>query len=167
MRYSVLTLLLIVAFCSISNAQESEIIQDTTIVKAPLLDSTFFKKDIFSILQEAGPYSNRVNVEQTNNLLTAFYNHIAQASNKKIAGYRVRIFFDNRQDARGLSNGVVGRFSDSYPETPVYRTYENPYFKVTVGDFRTKSEATMLLKRIKSDFPSAFLVKEIINFPPL
>jgi len=167
MRYFVLTLLLVLSFFSISNAQEVEVTQDTTIVKAPLLDSTFFKKDIFSILQEAGPYSNRVNVEQTNNLLTAFYNHIAQASNKKIAGYRVRIFFDNRQDAREHSRADSVRFATNNPAVHAYRNYDNPYFKVTVGDFRTKSEATMLLKRIESDFPSAFLVKEIINFPPL
>ena len=36
---------------------------------------------------------------------------------------------------------------------------------MTVGDFRTKSEAVELLNRIKSDFPSAFIVKENINYP--
>jgi hypothetical protein len=46
-----------------------------------------------------------------------------------------------------------------------YRTYANPYFKVTVGDFRTKSEAMELLSRIKSIFPAAFVVKENISYP--
>ena len=46
-----------------------------------------------------------------------------------------------------------------------YRTYTNPYFKVTVGDCRTKSEAMELLSRIKRNFPSAFVVKENIQFP--
>jgi hypothetical protein len=34
-----------------------------------------------------------------------------------------------------------------------------------VGDFRTKSEAMELLSRIKREFPSAFVVKESIEFP--
>ena len=46
-----------------------------------------------------------------------------------------------------------------------YRSYVNPYFKVTVGDFRTRSEAMQLLMEIKSDFPAAFIVKENINYP--
>ena len=45
------------------------------------------------------------------------------------------------------------------------RIYANPYFKVTVGDFRTRSEAVRLLERIKGSFPSAFVVKENIEFP--
>ena len=36
---------------------------------------------------------------------------------------------------------------------------------MTVGDFRTKSEAMELLSRIKYSFPSAFVVKENISYP--
>lgn len=167
MRYTLLSLLFVFAFCSYSSAQEAEIKQDTIIFRAPLLDSAFLRRDIFSILREGGPNLNRVSIDQSDNLLTAFNNHIALAVNKKITGYRLRIFFDNKQDARVHSSSVVNSFSSRYPEFPVYRTYENPYFKVTVGDFRTKSEATMLLKRIESEFQSAFIIKETINFPPL
>ena len=38
---------------------------------------------------------------------------------------------------------------------------------MTVGDCRTKSEAMALLGRIKKVFPSAFVVKENIAFPPV
>ncbi|MFA6335472.1 MAG: hypothetical protein WCX48_07945 [Bacteroidales bacterium] len=167
MRYPVLTLLFSLLFFSITNAQEEVILQDTSIVKTPLLDSAYFKKDIFLILHESGPYSNKINIEQTDDLKTAFNNHISLASNKRISGYRVRIFFDNSQSARVHSLGVKSSFSASYPDVPAYWTYDTPYFKVTVGDFRTKSEAMMLMKRIEPEFPSAFLVKETINFPPL
>jgi hypothetical protein len=52
-----------------------------------------------------------------------------------------------------------------YHDVVAYRSYANPYFKVTVGDFRTKSEAYRLLERIRHEFPSAFVVKESISFP--
>ena len=54
-----------------------------------------------------------------------------------------------------------------FPDILAYRTYTNPYFKVTVGDCRTKSEAMILLGRVKKAFPSAFVVKENIKYPPV
>ena len=57
------------------------------------------------------------------------------------------------------------KFEALYHDVSAYRSYANPYFKVTVGDCRTKSEAMELLERIKHEFPSAFVVKENINYP--
>ncbi len=157
-----------VFFLGVSSAQEIETQQDTTVVKtAPLLDSTYFKKDIFSILQESGPAANKINIEQTNAMKDALNSHIAASSGRKISGYRVRIFFDNKQEARSYSLAAKSSFASSHPDIPSYWNYDNPYFKVTVGDFRTKSEAMILIQQIKDEFPSAFLVKQTINFPPL
>ena len=86
-------------------------------------------------------------------------------ASREMTGYRVRIFFDNHRTARGESEAALNRFNGIYHDIPAYRTYANPYFKVTVGDFRTKSEAMALLERIQVDFPSAFVVKETIAFP--
>ena len=60
---------------------------------------------------------------------------------------------------------TLKRFEAKYHDIKAYRTYVNPYFKVTVGDFRTKSEAMGFLSRIVTEFPSAFVVKESIEFP--
>jgi hypothetical protein len=63
------------------------------------------------------------------------------------------------------SENTLKKFNTLFPDVMAYRIYANPYFKVTVGDFRTKSEAMALLARIKGDFPSAFVVKENIGYP--
>jgi hypothetical protein len=91
--------------------------------------------------------------------------HISANSKRTISGYRVRIFFDNKQTARAESENTLKKFNGLFPDVTAYRIYTNPYFKVTVGDFRTKSEAMALLARIKGDFPSAFVVKETIEYP--
>jgi hypothetical protein len=91
--------------------------------------------------------------------------HIESNSKRTSSGYRVRIFFDNKQTARTESEKTLKRFKELFPEVAAYRIYANPYFKVTVGDFRTKSEAMALLTRIKGAFPSAFVVKESIEYP--
>lgn len=87
------------------------------------------------------------------------------SANKKrpVSGYRIRIFFSNAQNAREASSETVERFATRYPDYPVYRSYVNPNFKVTVGDFHSKSDALRLLSVMRKDFPAAFIVRENIN----
>ena len=137
--------------------------------QAPALDSTLVGKNIFSILpsKDRGAKAN-VTVHQSQNILKALNNQIASNSSRRVSGYRVRIFNDNKQNSRGASEAALNRFKGMYPGIAAYRTYSNPYFKVTVGDFRTKSEAMQLLQQIRGSFPSAFIVKESsINYPPV
>lgn len=130
------------------------------------VDSTLAGKDIFLMLpsKQAGDKAD-VKVHQSNEVKASFREHVAANSRRTISGYRVRIFFDNKQTARNESETTLKKFNTLFPEVMAYRIYANPYFKVTVGDFRTKSEAMALLARIKGDFPSAFVVKENIEYP--
>lgn len=122
-------------------------------------DSTLVGKNIFNVLPD------KVNVRQSQQIANSMKSHVASNKARTMLGYRVRIFFDNKQNARTESEAVLKRFNGLYPDVMAYRIYANPYFKVTVGDFRTKSEAMALLARIKGAFPSAFVVKENIEFP--
>lgn len=122
-------------------------------------DSALVGKNIFNVLPD------KVNVRQSQQIANSMKSHVASNGARTISGYRVRIFFDNKQNARTESEAVLKRFNGLYPDVMAYRIYANPYFKVTVGDFRTKSEAMALLARIKGTFPSAFVVKENIEFP--
>ena len=81
----------------------------------------------------------------------------------EIPGYRVRIFLDNGQNARASANGAIARFREIYPDIPAYLSYENPYFKVTVGNCLTSEEAIILLGKIRDAFDRAFLVREEIS----
>lgn len=133
---------------------------------AATLDSTLVGKSIFSLLplKSSGGAAD-VKVFQSQGIIDALRSHISYNPSRKMHGFRVRIFFDNSQTARGGSESAAGRFAALYHGIPVYRTHQNPFFKVTVGDFRTRSEAVELLERVKYSFPSAFIVKETINYP--
>ena len=106
-----------------------------------------------------------VEIYQSQEVANALRDQVASNSGRMINGFRVRIFFDNKQSARAESEAVLKRFEELHRDIKAYRTYANPYFKVTVGDFRTKSEAMEVLSRIKTEFPSAFVVKESIEYP--
>ena len=130
------------------------------------VDTTLAGKDVFLVMpsRRSGDDAD-VNVRQSDNMLASIRQHIASNSKRTIPGYRVRIFFDNKQTARTESENTLKKFNGLFPDVMAYRIYVNPYFKVTVGDFRTKSEAMALLTRIKGAFPSAFVVKENIEYP--
>ena len=121
------------------------------------VDTTLVGKDVFDI--------PGVKISQTEAVQDAMRRQVAENETRTLGGYRVRIFFDNKQSARVESEETLRRFEGMYHDVVAYRTYANPYFKVTVGDFRTRSEAVKLLERIKGEFPSAFVVKENIEFP--
>jgi hypothetical protein len=75
-------------------------------------------------------------------------------------GYRVKIHFSaDKSKARE----VQARFTTKYADIPTYEEYQQPNFVINVGDFKTKLEAFELLKKIKEDFPYAFIVKSKVR----
>lgn len=81
-------------------------------------------------------------------------------TNGELDGYRVKIHFSaDRTKARE----VKARFMGLYSDVPTYEDYQQPNFVINVGDYKTKLEAYELLKRIKSDFPYAFIVKSKVK----
>jgi hypothetical protein len=141
--------------------------RDSVRIIPPLLDSALYGVNVFDVLSKPSANGATVKVFQTENIKNALLAQIARSASRKLQGYRIRIYFDNNQNARVISQNTAARFSQLYPSIPVYPTYSNPFFKVTVGDFRNKSEAMKLLKELEPVFKSAFLVREIINYPPL
>ena len=130
------------------------------------VDTLLTGKDIFHVMPLKSRGDNAdVEIYQSQQIANSLRQQVQANVGRTINGYRVRIFFDNKQSARIESEETLKKFEKMYHDVKAYRTYVNPYFKVTVGDFRTKSEAMELLSRIKVEFPSAFVVKENIEFP--
>ena len=124
-------------------------------------DENLEGRDILSVMPSS------VNVRQSGALADSLGMQINRNRKKMLNGYRIRIFFDNKQNSRGASEAAEARFHSLYPGYGTYRSFANPFFKVTVGDFRSKTEAGAALQEIIKDFPSAFIVKEKIRYPLL
>ena len=79
----------------------------------------------------------------------------------KLIGYRVQIFSGtNKQPARDARYTFV----QSYNSVKSYEIYEQPYFKVRVGDFKTKIEALKFKNELTKHFPNCFIVNDEIEF---
>lgn len=87
-----------------------------------------------------------------------------EKNNGRMAGYRVQIHFGvDRSKARD----VKAKFLAGYPSIEAYERYEQPNFKIRVGDFRTRLEAYKFLKEITYEFPGSFIVQDEIELPEL
>jgi hypothetical protein len=88
-------------------------------------------------------------------------------------GWRIQIYSSSNRNAKEESNKVnlefLSRFPESeYPDLKSYTQFAQPaYYKIRVGDFRTRTEATRLFIMISKVFPDAYIVPDIINFPDL
>lgn len=154
--------------CSFNLSAQTEVPEGYVLVDSVVyrpvsaVDTTLVGKNIFSLLASS---KQGVDVRQSQKIAGSMESHVVSNEGRTMSGYRVRIFFDNKQSARNESEATMKKFKSLFPEVMAYRLYANPYFKVTVGDFRTKSEAMALLARIKGEFPGAFVVKENIGYP--
>jgi hypothetical protein len=102
-------------------------------------------------------------VEADPRLQTLVNKHVEVNEHGKGKGYRIQIYFGaDKTIANSVKAKFLARGSDP---THAYEIYDVPNFKIRVGDFRTRMDAYRYLKKIKGEFPSAFIVESEIEYP--
>ncbi len=86
-------------------------------------------------------------------------------SQKGVPGFRVQIYSDSGSRSRLRTEKEKAEFEKKYPETGSYLIYEEPYFKIRVGNFRTRLDARRFLEKISSQYEYAFIVPDDIEYP--
>jgi len=79
--------------------------------------------------------------------------------------YWIRIYSGSGHDAREKAYQAKGKFLKKYEGIKDKVIYDDPNFKVYIGGYRIKSDALKLLKLVQKDFPTSFIVYDIIDFP--
>lgn len=89
--------------------------------------------------------------------------HIAINSSKMaMPGYRVQVYYGSqRVKATEIRTEVLKKF----PEASAYIIYQQPNFKLRLGDFKTRIEAMKLLDEVRHEYPQAFVVKDDVKLP--
>lgn len=125
------------------------------------VDSTLDGRDIFSVLPDD------VVVVQPAQVRDALNARIAANDASTFNGFRIRIYIGSKPAAREESLEALMRFNRRYPHIQAYRSYSTPNFKVSVGNFRTRVDAEILLNEIKGEFPDAFIARERFKYPTI
>jgi SPOR domain len=75
-------------------------------------------------------------------------------------GYRIQIFSGNSKEE---ANKVKSDFYSKYPNMRCYLTYQQPYYKLRVGDYEDQESAKPDAKRLARSYPSSFLVPDEVR----
>lgn len=122
------------------------------------MDSTLLGRSAFSVI------GSGVEISQSAAVRQSLENHIQRNASKGLSGYRIRVYYDNGPQARGRAASIASSLREQL-DVAVYLSYESPNYKVTVGDFRSKEESLHIYNALKSSYPTAYIIKETINYP--
>ena len=75
-------------------------------------------------------------------------------------GYRIQITYT---DIRSDAYKSKGQMYKDFPELASYVEYEEPYYKLRIGDFKTRLEATYYMQQVTPLYSGAFIVKDKIR----
>lgn len=87
---------------------------------------------------------------------------IPPASVPQITGYRIQLFFDTEKKA---VDDARAKFISMYPKVDTYVTYTAPNYFLKVGNFRSHLEAEKVKTSVDKEFPTNYIIKELINLP--
>lgn len=101
--------------------------------------------------------SGKIEVQEDVNvgILVQKYN-----STKKDVGYRVQI---HSGLARIEAINAQSNFLKIYPDVPTYLIYQQPNFKIRVGDFENRIQVLQFYDEMIGAFPGSFVIKDDIN----
>ena len=81
--------------------------------------------------------------------------------------------FNNKKEIIGIHQKKIDnllnkyknqlKFNNLYPEIPTEIIFDSPYYKLTIGNFRSKNDALKLKDQIRKKFPGAHHISSIIN----
>lgn len=113
-----------------------------------------------------GYVAQRLVIVQDPAIDTLINRHIlANASKHGANGWRIQIYRGGHRTAGEESNKVRAKFMEDYPDLATYRTFDRPnWFKVKVGDFRTREEAAVVYFGILKKYPEAYLIRDVIGY---
>ena len=87
------------------------------------------------------------------------------AADNTIDGYRIQIFMESGNDAVEHAQEIMKEFKETYPNMPVYLVFGQPYYRLRVGDFRTRLEAEKYHIEISQTYTNAFVTGDRIMLP--
>lgn len=135
-------------------------------------------QSILDALQQSAPGKGEVNIHQSpaiRNLIgTRVYGSDVEKNGEdtflKTQGFRMQVFSGNNQrKSKDEAFRKEKEIKELFPDLPTYVTYNAPFWKLRVGDFRTHEEAYHIQRLLMEAFPAykkeMYIVKEEVRIP--
>ncbi|HNW97145.1 MAG TPA: SPOR domain-containing protein [Bacteroidales bacterium] len=129
-----------------------------------LLISFFSALNVFS--QKTGKVEIIISDSRINTLVEK--HHSWCETRGGIDGFRIQIYFDSGNNSKSRAVTVMNEFKSKHPKTEAYLMFQEPNYKIRVGNFRSRIDAQRFLHKITDEYPNAFIVKDNdVKFPLL
>ncbi len=126
--------------------------------------------DLFYQLNEKQPDYGTITISQDAMLFQLVDAYVDANKRDGMKGYRIQIYSGSGQNARATMQATSQQFLKNFPDfdpAQVYPEYKTPYFKLCVGDFRSRGEANAFYHKIRELYPDSYVVNSKIKFPKL
>lgn len=89
---------------------------------------------------------------------------VRRAAARFAKGFRLLVINTNKRDE---AIAAKTKIYTNFPELKAYLVYQSPYFKLKVGNFRTRDEAQQYQKDLSAFFPrGVFVINDVIEITP-
>lgn len=88
------------------------------------------------------------------------YSAQSNANQTTLDGFRIQIYSGSGVTSKNDAAETQARFMKMYPEEKAYIIYNAPFWRVRVGDYRTRSEALRLLSKLGGSFSGSYIVRD-------
>lgn len=104
----------------------------------------------------------RLNVRFMTASLDSLVRYSAQsnANQTTLDGFRIQIYSGSGVTSKNDAAETQARFMRMYPEEKAYIIYNAPFWRVRVGDYRSRSEALVLLNKLQGSFGGSYIVRD-------
>ena len=90
---------------------------------------------------------------------------ITRDTRRNMQGFRILVINSNDRDKVFAAKA---RIYQLYPELKPYLLYQPPFYKLKVGNFKTKDEAEEYRKELVRQFPTGlYVIRDIIEVNPI
>lgn len=127
-------------------------------------------ESIFERIAKPGPKGKSpITITQDYRLTSLVNRHIENNRERKgISGYRIQIYSGSGSNARAEALRIQAAFIKAFPDVESNLVYIEPYFRLRVGNFRTRAEGFKTFKRVSEAYPQCyFVIEKAMDFPKL
>ena len=153
MKY--LICLTIIFVCQLLHAQDTESLLKTDTTK--IQQSNYLISLDSSLKGKSNSDSSNLTFIHDEHFEMLLQSYLEQ---KKVQGFKIQLYAGNKKIE---AIKMKAEFMKKYEEVSPTIIYQQPNFKVRVGNYRNRLEATKFLEIYKIDFPSSFIVQDAIE----